>query len=171
MKLSWNELDKIRTVDRLDKLVAVPPDLTAPVTRSIDPQVVLKDASVPPEADPFIEAGWTFVPQEATGPDVDARAVYLDNSGRMYIDGRRLTVRFSPTLSRERIEEMLAQHGLVLKRELGFAPNAFVVAPAEPDPAHAGIVKADIVKIAGEMGQEPEVDFASPSFIEALSGR
>lgn len=163
MKLYWTERNKTRAIDRLEKVVAVPPNATGPIIAK--EQVAGK--TVHPEADTFIEAGWSFVPAaEAVEPDANTRAVYVDNSGKLYIDGRRLTVRFQPTISQQRITQMLGEHGLVLKRKLGFAPNSYIVAPADSEQGHA-----DIVELAREVGSEPEVDYASPSFIEAMAGR
>jgi hypothetical protein len=169
MKLYWIERDnQTRAVDRLDEVVALPPSAPKVSGNSISPSTVA-DGVAQADADAFMRAGWSFVPA-APGAgriktDANHRAVYLDG-GRLYIDGRRLVVRFSPSVSKQRIFNMLADHGLVVERELRFAPNSFEVSPAN-------IVESgsDIVELASEIGREPEVRYATPSFIEAISGR
>lgn len=165
MKLFWMDRNRRRAVDRLDEVAAVPPNAAESTGDVVDIDAL---ASAGPaaksDAETFRRAGWLFVSVEGEAADADHRAVYVDDAGKLYIDGRRLTVRFSPNASQQEISKMLGAHGLVMERKLGFAPNSYVVSPA-------GETGSDIVKLANEISQEPDVDYATPSFLEAIGAR
>lgn len=165
MKLFWKDRDRKRAVDRLDEVVAVPPSAAEPINQVADVDaLILAGPAAILDADTFRQAGWSFVPVEPETADADRRAVYIDDAGKLYIDGRRLTVRFSATSSPQKISKTLGAHGLVMERKLGFAPNSYIVSPA-------GESGSDIVKLANEISQEPDVDYATPSFLEAIGAR
>ena len=165
MKLFWMDRNRRRAVDRLDEVVAVPPSAPRPTSKAPDDNALaVIGPAAKSDAEAFREAGWSFVPVQPDAADADRRAVYVGESGKLYIDGRRLTVRFAPSMSPQRISKMLGEHGLIVERRLGFAPNSYIV-------SLAGESGSDIVELANEMSQEPDVDYATPSFLEAIGAR
>ena len=160
MKVSWTERNRTRAVDRLEGVVAVPPD-----TGEAHGKGAPKATIASPDAAALQHAGWEFVHADPA-MTMNCRAVYQESSGRILIDGRGMTVRFRPDASETQIDKTLSDHGLEKTRKLGFAPNLFEVSVA--DPAAPG---SDIVELANDVGNEPVVDYASPSFIQAISGR
>ncbi|MGE0423668.1 MAG: hypothetical protein AB7O88_15470 [Reyranellaceae bacterium] len=160
MKVSWTERNRTRAVDRLEGVVALPPDAA-----SAPEAAVAKADIASPDAAALQSAGWEFVHADPA-VTMNCRAVYQESGGRLLIDGRGMTVRFRPNASETQIHETLSAHGLAMTRKLGFAPNLFEVSLADPDAPGS-----DIVKLANEVGNEPAVDYASPSFIQAISGR
>lgn len=168
MKLSWKERNRTRILERLDDIAALPPRAVAPSEGDVSWGAEAAGMMANSDAKAFIDAGWTFVPAAAPAAvraaDQNRRAVYQDSGGRLVIDGRRLTVRFRPEATESRVLQALSRHGLKMEGRLTFAPNLFEVSPAErPD--------SDIVELANEIGSEPDVVYASPSFVEAISGR
>src|SRR5262245_55350031 len=165
MKQFWMERGRQRAVDRLDKVVAVPPDATEQDSEvgDVDALTSAGIAAIS-DAEALKEAGWLFVPAEEGRTDANHRAVYVDDSGKLFIDGRRLTIRFSAGTSQQEISRRLGAHGLVMERKLGFAPNSYIVSAA-------GQSGSDIVELANEISQDPDVDYATPSFVEAIGGR
>ena len=114
----------------------------------------------------FRRAGWHFVVGADAVSGGELRRVYRDRGGRLLIEGRRLTVRFAAEVSEARIKEVLGNHGLSVKRRLGFAPNLFEVACAEDAEPFD-----DIVELARGVAGHREVVYAEPALIEALQGR
>ena len=90
------------------------------------------------EAKGLSDSGWIFVrPDNAIEaaratrvmPDAvsDVNLVYQLDDGHVLIGSQMLTVQFDPELSREAVQTRLEENGLIVVRELRFAPNQFEV--------------------------------------------
>ena len=104
------------------------------------------------------EAGWTFDTPEFTHSD-GAFEVVLDADGHLKLAGRALTVKIAPELDRKAFDALLTRLRLRLRRELGFAPNTFLLEVEE----------GSALKAAQALNDLSEVIYAEPSLVEADS--
>lgn len=126
-------------------------DATTP--RKIEEPVLPDEVS-----DVFGAAGWQFI--KAGSEPEGQRAVYRDADGQVKIDGGALNVRLQPDVERAEIDGLLDRHGLVVRRELGFAPNLFLVSSAG--------ASMDSVSLAQVLTSESVVLYAEPVLIEKI---
>jgi hypothetical protein len=59
------------------------------------------------------------------------------------------------------VEDILNRHGLSIRRDMGFAPNLFLVAGTQ----------GDIMSKVESLNQLKNVEYAEPVLIEAIKGR
>jgi len=109
----------------------------------------------------FEKAGWTFVKPGGYVASSGHHDVVVDSDGRLKVVGHALNVRFDPTLSRKDADDILGRYGLSIRREMGFAPNLFLVTGAQTD----AVSKAKLLN-----GLESVV-YAEPVLIEPIEGR
>jgi hypothetical protein len=111
------------------------------------------------DAKTFEKAGWTFV-KATDGADAE-HGVVVDGDGHLKILSNALNVKFDPKLSRRAVEDILGHHELSIRRDMGFAPNLFLVTGAT----------GDAVTKAKSLNQLESVLYAEPVLIEAIKGR
>lgn len=155
--------DVLGGMARVEGLVAVVP--SARSTRSGATAASLKGVTRE-ELERFRASGWTFeTRRERALDDPATRPVYKDRDGRLKIGSGSLTVKFAPEVSEATIQDVLASHGLSIRRRLGFAPNLFTVAPrpgGEPE---------DCLELARKLTTDDAVAYAEPVLVEAIEGR
>lgn len=117
------------------------------------------------ELAPFERAGWRFVVPTPEAAAESQRTLFRDGDGHVKIDGRALNLRFHPEADRPEIESFLADRGLVIRRELGFAPNLFLIVPG------TRAKREDTLSLARSLTGEPIVIYAEPVLIEELTHR
>ncbi|MEA2895553.1 MAG: hypothetical protein QOJ84_1168 [Bradyrhizobium sp.] len=113
------------------------------------------------EAKTFEKAGWTFVKAVDAGAAEEDHGVVVDSDGHLKILSNALNVKFDPKLSRSAVEDILGHHDLSIRRDMGFAPNLFLVTGAT----------GDAVTKAKSLNQLESVVYAEPVLIEAIKGR
>lgn len=141
----------------------------------------------------FQRAGWTFVATEEFDPSqadsdpdvlegitcesdgepvrseamssIHPRRVYRNAAGNIVIEGASLVVKFIADISRERIQELLAEFGLEVQRALPFAGNGYKVRPSSEAASN------DLVETADRLQARPEVEYAEPANVEAFEPR
>jgi hypothetical protein len=125
------------------------------------------------EAKGLSDSGWIFVrPDNAIEaaratrvmPDAvsDVNLVYQLDDGHVLIGSQMLTVQFDPELSREAVQTRLEENGLIVVRELRFAPNQFEVEIP---------TGADLLEVANALQQSDDTVYAEPTFIEYIGQR
>lgn len=127
----------------------------------------------PDEAAAFARANWLFLEADASraqseglrsGVDgIDTCGKFIcSEDGRGAIVTDEVFVKFRKSVSREKVEELLALNNCTLIEELGFSPNAFLVKSLDQQD---GIDKANALR---ELDQ---VKAAEPSVVEFMPGR
>jgi hypothetical protein len=157
--------EKLDDLKRVEGVSAVPPGPPGTVENGPGraPQAVLmlpRD-----DVDNFTRAGWAFVESTSRVNQTGARPVFKDSDGHLKIDSGNLNVRFAGEASVPEIESLLKDHGLLIRRQLGFAPNLYTVGPSQADAV------TDSVEIAKLLTTSQKVEYAEPVLIEALGGR
>ncbi|MDD9739867.1 hypothetical protein PVW47_08780 [Marinovum sp. SP66] len=155
-------LQRLTGIKKVERLRALPPGSDAAPSAPDIAQRELGTASQEAQADlqTLQAAGWTFGPPESA-PDDRAFEVVMDTDGHLKLAGRALTVKINPDLSPERVAELLAELGFKVRRELGFAPNTFLI-EAE---GQSGL------EAAKSLNERPEVLYAEPNLVEAMQTR
>ncbi len=153
---------RLSQIKKLDNVAGLPPGVE---TRAADAERVqreLEGASTQAKADlrALQEAGWTFGTPGSTHSDA-AFEVVLDADGHLKLAGRALTVKINPDLDREAIDALLSRLGLRLRRELGFAPNTFLLEAEE----------GSALKAAHALNDLSEVIYAEPNLVEPIQSR
>lgn len=102
------------------------------------------------------EAGWSI------GSDPEAPFDFvLDPQGHLKIAGPALSVKFSPDLSEEGVKTVLAELDARVRRNLGFAPNSFLVETG----------KIPVLDVARLLNERADVLYAEPNLIEPIQSR
>lgn len=124
------------------------------------------------EASALARAGWVLVrPSEAIASAHESRdmpehvndvGTVFQEDGHILIGSRSLTVQMNPDMSVEDARSRLEEQGLVILRELRFAPNQFEVQ------VPAG---ADLVDVANLLQENDDTVFAEPTFVEFIGQR
>ncbi len=155
-------LRRLAELQKVEALRAVPPGITAPEADAEYLQRSLQGASAETQSDLalFHGAGWTFsAPDQA--PVENALEVVVDKVGHLKLSGQTLTVKISPDFDRAAVEAWVQQKGLHLRRNLGFAPNTFLLE----------VTKGSALNVAQSLNSLPEVLYAEPNFIEPIQSR
>ena len=125
------------------------------------------------EAKALADSGWIFVrprraietamaTREMPAEVTDINPVYQLPDGHVLIGTDTLTVQLAPTLSDEEARAKLEAAGLMVVRELRFAPNQFEVAiPAGED----------LLDVANSLQETKDAIYAEPTFIEHIGQR
>src|SRR5262245_45836253 len=153
---------KLEQIQSLDDVRAVAPGVdVAAGDRQEGSSLAAERGLNPGDAKAFEKAGWTFVkPGQGSAPAAD-HDVVVDADGHLKVVGHALNVKFDPSLSRDAAEGILGRYGLSIRREMGFAPNLFLVTGAQDD----------IVSKAKSLNQLDGVVYAEPVLIEPIQGR
>ncbi|MCW2308889.1 hypothetical protein [Rhodobium gokarnense] len=106
------------------------------------------------------EAGWTFGAPEQAPPGA-AFDVLMDADGHLKLAGRALVAKIDPTLDRTAVEALLSRTGMNLRRELGFAPNTFLLEAQDGSALNA----------ARTLNELQEILYAEPSLVEPIQSR
>lgn len=163
--------DKETLVEKLDDLIrvegvsAVPP---GPVgTVGSGPVRMPQAVSMLPreDVDNFTRAGWAFVESTPRINQTGARPVFKDSDGHLKIDSGNLNVRFAGEASISEIERLLKEHGLLIRRQLGFAPNLYTVGPKQANTVTNSVETAKLLTTF------QKVEYAEPVLIEAFGAR
>ena len=156
--------NRLKGIVPLPKVAALPPGLSRKSAPGSSVQVTELLPGNRPGAASDVQAlenaGWTFAEPSPDTAD-DAFQVLLDSDGRVKLSGKALIVRLRKHMTEAAIREMLAKHGLQIRRSLGFAENTFVV---EGKPGAA-------LDSARRLNEDDLVDYAEPVMVEAISGR
>ncbi|MET0878451.1 MAG: hypothetical protein ABWY14_15010 [Tardiphaga sp.] len=153
------KLDNISTVDDIR---AVAPGAAVVAADHQEAATVAAASGVDAgEAQAFEQAGWTFVKADKTVDADAAHGVVVDGDGHLKILSNALNVRFDPELSRSAVEGILGEHDLSIRRDMGFAPNLFLVTG----------VGGNTVTKAKSLNELDSVVYAEPVLIEPLKGR
>jgi hypothetical protein len=121
----------------------------------------------PQEIAAFTDAGWSFVPtSQMVGCDESGEPtkVFVKGGGHLALGTNRLTVKVRHGTSVSSIEEICARHGVRVLNELPFAPGLYQLA-IEP------CADRDAIDVAGELAEDPIIEFAEPEFIEFIGHR
>jgi len=153
---------KLEGLHNLDGLRAVAPGSSVPAEgRKEATEIAAKSGVDAADAKAFEQAGWTFV-DAGNGPaGENEHGVVVDRDGHLKILSDALNVKFSPTLSRSTVENILGQHDLSIRRDMGFSPNLFLVSGAGED----------AVGKAKSLNKLDSVVYAEPVLIEVIKGR
>jgi len=153
---------KLDSMHSLDDIRAVPPGgKVATGDQQEAATIAAASGASAEEAKTFEQAGWTFVKAaDANAAEAD-HGVVVDGDGHLKILSNALNVKFDPTLSRSAVEDILGHHDLSIRRNMGFAPNLFLVTGAT----------GDAVTKARSLNQLESVVYAEPVLIEAIKGR
>jgi hypothetical protein len=157
---------KLDQLERIEGIAAIPPGAEA-VSAHASKGGATHQAKGLRQADiqAFEDAGWSFVSARSAPARDGTRPVFRDEDGQVKIDSGALNVRFAGKPSQAEINRLLEQHGLLVKRQLGFAPNLYTVVPIEPSQA------LDSVATAKSLTALEQVEYAEPILIEGMSGR
>src|SRR5262245_12486044 len=128
-------------------------------TLAVDDLEEIAPQAMLPQVRAFEDAGWEFVSREKSA---EGARVYLKQSGRVVLGTDRLTVRINANRNADEAEEFLVRNGFQVVDRLKLAPNLFVVQIPDGD---------DPIEAAKRLSAAPEVVFAEPELIEAMSGR
>jgi hypothetical protein len=151
---------KLENLHSLDDIRAVAPGgKVATGDHQEAATIAAKSGADAEDAKTFEKAGWTFV--KATGLAEADHGVVVDGDGHLKILSNALNVKFDPKLSRSAVEDILGHHDLSIRRDMGFAPNLFLVTGAT----------GDAVTKAKSLNQLESVLYAEPVLIEAIKGR
>jgi hypothetical protein len=153
---------KLQNIHRLDEIRAVAPGgIVGGEDHRDAAKIAAEKGGNVEEAEIFEKAGWTFVKAtDADSAEAD-HGVVVDGDGHLKILSNALNVKFDPTLSRNAVEEILGQHKLSIRRDMGFSPNLFLVMG----------IGGDAVSKAKSLNQLDSVLYAEPVLIEAIKGR
>lgn len=156
-----NFAQRLESIASLDDIRAVAPgsSATGSVRQHAD-NLVAGSGVVPTEALAFEKAGWTFV-KAAPDNAATGHGVVIDSDGHMKILSDALNVKFDPALSQSEVKDILASHDLSIRRNMGFAPNLFVVSGQSGDP----------LSKAKSLNTLDSVVYAEPVMIEPIEGR
>lgn len=150
---------RLESIQPLSGIQAIAPDSTIKgLSIQSASDLALHNALDHKEALAFEEAGWKFA---KTKNDPDSANVVVDTDGRLKIVSDALNVRFEPSIARSDVDSILGIYGLSVRRDLGFAPNLFLVTGKT----------ANVVNVAKELNSLDKVVYAEPVLIEALGGR
>ena len=122
--------------------------------------VTAESVAAPADAEAFEKAGWTFVKAAPDNADV-GHGVVVDADGHMKILSDALNVKFDPALSQGEVTNILASHDLSIRRNMGFAPNLYVVSGSG----------GDALTNAKSLNALESVVYAEPVMIEPITGR
>jgi hypothetical protein len=158
---------------RVEGVTALPPQASR--ARGLSPGgpgtaegAVERGGLAPDEAAAFEASGWSFATGPARGDAGEAgMPVYRDADGLLKIASGGLTVRFDADVDPDRIAALLADHGLEIRRKLGFAPNLFTVS-GQAGTAAGG---TDAVALARRLSEADIVDYAEPVLVEPAAKR
>ncbi len=153
---------RLTQMKKVENVRAVPPGAEALTADAEHVQRELEGASNEAKADlrAFQQAGWTFSETEQS-PSDKAFEVVVDADGHLKLAGRALTVRINPDLDREAVDALLSRMGLKLRRELGFAPNTFLLEARE----------GSALKAVQALNELSEVFYAEPNLVEPIQSR
>ncbi len=153
---------RLSQIKRVENLRSLPPGVESRAANKDRVQRELEGASTEAKADlrALQEAGWTFDTPEFTHLD-GAFEVVLDVDGHLKLAGRALTVKVVPELDRNAFDALLTRLRLRLRRELGFAPNTFLLEVEEGSALNA----------AQALNALSEVIYAEPSLVEPVQSR
>lgn len=156
-----NFAQRLESMASLDDIRAVAPgsSTTGSVPQPAD-NLGAESSIVSTEALAFEKAGWTFVKSAPDNPAV-GHGVVIDGDGHMKILSDALNVKFDPALSQNEVKDILASHDLSIRRNMGFAPNLFVVS------GQGG----DALSKAKSLNTLDGVVYAEPVMIEPIEGR
>lgn len=155
-------IQRLTGIKKVETLRALPPGSAAAQSAPGLAQRALGAVSQEVEADlkTLEDAGWTFEASDAA-PEESAFDVVMDTDGHLKLAGRALTVKIDPGLDSESARALLGELGLKVRRELGFAPNTFLI-EAESGSA---------LEAAKSLNDRPEVLYAEPNLVEAMQQR
>jgi hypothetical protein len=152
---------KLERLHSLDDIRAVAPGGVANErSREAATAIAAKVGVDASDAEAFEKAGWTFVKADASVKAGD-HAVVVDGDGHLKILSDALNVKFNAALGRSAVENILEQHDLSIRRDMGFSPNLFLVAGTG----------GDMMAKAKSLNQLDSVLYAEPVLIEAIKGR
>jgi hypothetical protein len=155
-------LDKLQKIRRLVHVRAVAPGRSVAVEERQPASSVAAESGVDAgDATAFEKAGWTFVKAAQADPTEADHSVVVDGDGHLKILGNALNVKFDPSLPRAIIEDILSRHGLSIRRDMGFAPNLFLV----------GAREGDIMSKVDSLNALNNVEYAEPVLIEPMKSR
>ena len=155
---------KLERLHSLDDIRAVAPGgaVANDQSREAATTVAAKVGVDASDAEAFEKAGWTFVKADAaTKAGERDHGVVVDGDGHLKILSDALNVKFNATLGRGAVEDILGQHNLSIRRDMGFSPNLFLVTGAG----------GDVMAKAKSLNQLDSVLYAEPVLIEAIKGR
>lgn len=153
----------LERMSEIEGVAAVPPSEAVAISIEDAPTTLRNfSGSAADDARSFEKAGWRFVSTSHKTAVRDQRKLFRSSDRRLMIGGRRLTVKFQPDVDGKTISEILARHGLSIKRKLRFGGSLFSVGDAE---------SGDIVQAAKRLAEHDQVVYAEPEMIEPLSGR
>jgi hypothetical protein len=151
---------KLESLHSLDHIRAIAPGGEVAAGDHQEAATIAAESGADAEdAKTFEKAGWTFV--KATDAADAEHGVVVDGDGHLKILSNALNVKFDPKLSRSAVEDILGHHDLSIRRDMGFAPNLFLVTGAT----------GDAVTKAKSLNQLESVLYAEPVLIEAIKGR
>ncbi len=109
-------------------------------------------------------AGWNVVAMgeaDAAGPELEHMApIFRTSEGHWWIGTDRLVVRFRDDLEKAEVDELLERFRLRVERQLRMKPNLFDVR-----------VEGEVMVVAAELQELPQVEYAEPQFLESLGPR
>ena len=148
-------------VRELPDIIAVHGAARGMEVQELFPPELWEDAQV------FVQSGWSFLPAtDANNPHGEVARVFSDGERVLLFDGS-LNIRFQRELTRAKINELLAQHGLEIVRAVPVAPNVYRVrSTAEARPG-----TQDPLRSGQQIQQLAEVIYSEPEFIEAIPTR
>jgi hypothetical protein len=153
---------KLDGLQSLESVRAVAPGSSVPAEgRKVSTDIAAMSGVDAADAKAFEQAGWTFVDAGNAPAGEKEHGVVVDRDGHLKILSDALNVKFSPTLSRSTVENILGQHDLSVRRDMGFSPNLFLVTGAGED----------AVAKAKTLNKLDSVVYAEPVLIEAIKGR
>jgi len=156
-----SRLERLQSVDDI-RAVAPGNPVAGKNSRQTATTISAKAGIDASDAEAFEKAGWTFVKASGVSEAGEAgHGVVVDGDGHLKILSDALNVKFNAALGRSAVENILGQHDLSIRRDMGFSPNLFLVTGAG----------GDAMAKAKSLNQLDSVLYAEPVLIEAIKGR
>jgi subtilisin family serine protease len=172
--------DRRRVVQEIENVVAILPDATTEgsaearaAERFGEPAPSDATRGESQEREAFEQAGWVFVTPSAEtreamqrGQRVNGAAVigkvFQQQSGRILVESKRLSVRLQDELGRDEAEDVLRTANVTIEAKLQFAPNLYTVSINDG---------RDVIDVAMQLHENDMVIFAEPEFVEHIGER